>query len=349
MVVTIVFKLVKARLSRVPFRMHLLHINEFVVESYLPLPCDARCHSRAVSIASQSLLIRRSSLQDIPCLMRRIRPQLSYDVGDGVLIEPSQHLQMHVNGRGDIVTVDVGDENLALAAAWVVGAAMPVCTLFRGGLPLHGAGVEVDGRFVGIMAPSGSGKSTLLWALLEQGALFANDDCIPIALADGQVLAMPSVSCYPKLHETALANSGIDVGNCLPAPPHEDEFWVPIEASRRLREPQPLSALFVLQPLPASRQGEPDVPGGIVAERVERELAVPILLENLQGVWLLHKQLDEKNLAARCDALAQSVPLYVLKYLKRFETLPLLTNAIRDLSKNPIQGVAVFHGEEGEG
>lgn len=326
--------------------MHRYHINEFVVESDLPLPCDKRCRSRAVVKASQYLHVRCSSLREMPCLMRHFKRQLSYDVGDGVLVDPTPHLQMHVNGRGDVVTVDVADGSLALAAAWVIGAALPICTLFRGGLPLHGAGVEVDGQFVGIMAPSGSGKSTLLWTLLEQGARFGNDDCIPTHPSDGQVLAMPSVSSYPKLHKAALKNSGVDVTHCEPAPPHVDEFWVPIEARRRLHEPQPLAALFVLRPFHSpSRQSHPETHDGVVAERVTREAAVPLLLKNLQGVWLLNKQLDEKDMATRCDALAQSVPLYVLKYLKRFETLPLLANAIRRLSKVPAQDIVTFHTE----
>jgi len=324
--------------------MHRFHINEFVVESDLPLPCDPLCRSRAVAEASQGLLVRRSSLRQVPCLMRHFKRQLSYDVGDGVLVEPSSRLQMHVNARGDVITVDVADEGLALAAAWVIGAALPICTLFRGGLPLHGAGVEVDGHFAGIMAPSGSGKSTLLWELLAQGARFANDDCIPTSPGDGQVQAMPSVSGYPKLHRAALANSGIDVALCEPAPPHEDEFWVPIEESRRLREPQRLAALFVLRPFhPLPPQSPPEMHDGIVAERVAQEVAAPLLLKNLQGVWLLGKQLDEEELAARCGELAASVPLYVLKYLKRFEVLPALANAIRALSKAPAQSFAAFH------
>ena len=317
------------------------HLNEFVVESELPLPCDETCRSEAVESDARHLAVRRASLRELPCLMRHFKKQLSYDVGDGVLVEPKVGLQMHVNARGDSITIDAREEDAALAAAWVVGAGMPICTLFHGDLPLHGAGVELGGHFLGIMAPSGAGKSTLLWSLLQAGALFSNDDCIPLRFEEARVLALPSVSGFPKLHAATLKNGGVDQSLCRPAPPHVDEFWVEIGAASRLFEPRVLAALVVLQPRFAARFSE-DENGVIVARRVPEDAATPLLLRNLQGVWLLEKQLDERKLVQQCATLGASVPLYVLEYAKNFAVLPLLASALRDLVNAPAESVATF-------
>ena len=84
-------------------------INEFAVESDLALPCDvAGCSPRAIGEADR-LTIRRASLANVPCTLRKIRPQLIYDVGDGFLLEPKTErgmLALHIDFKGRALTVD---------------------------------------------------------------------------------------------------------------------------------------------------------------------------------------------------------------------------------------------------
>jgi hypothetical protein len=303
--------------------MHRFHLQGFSVESEIALPCDSLSQSPFSQAQETSLSVRRSSLQDVPCLVRKIRKQPSYDVGNGVLIEPN-HLLMHINLEGTVISVDVEDNYLEWAALWVMSKGLSVCTAFQGGLPLHAAGVEIEDHYIGIMAPSGTGKSTLLWTLLQQGCRFGNDDMIPLHIESNRVVAVPSSASYPKIGRALLQKHGPQATPFRRVQADEEEFWMLIERKSRVKTARPLKALFLLQP-----DSHMELHQEVIIDRLPEDVLIPLLLENMHALWLIHRQLDKNTLLSQCAVIARTTPVHVLRYRKCFEVLPNLATAIR--------------------
>ena len=292
--------------------------NQFAGLTELPLPCGPA--PRPGTGRRFPLSIRRASLQDAPSSLRRIRKQPAYDIGHGVLIEPDD-ISLYVSYAGDEIVADCPDTLEAYAAGWVLHAGAALSTLFAGGLPLHSAGAVMDGKYFGLLAASGTGKSTTLWALLQSGALFANDDLISVRFDDAAPTAYPSVSLYPKLHRSTLDREGLDWTQYQAAPPNDDKFWVPLPSAARAVEPQTLSALFLLEPAPADTDD-------VQVIQSTTEAAAGILRRNLHGLWLVQKYISGERVDALCQTLAAAVPVYTLRYRKTREILPRLVHTI---------------------
>ena len=312
-------------------------INQFSVESNLELPVnsDASIVCDALRETSTSLSIRhqKGALNEFSQVRwaGRIGDGFLriYDVGDGVVVCALDDLRMHVNRAGDTVILDfeLSDrEALAGALALSTNSGISISTLFGGDIALHGAGVEIDGRFIGIMAPSGAGKSTTLWSLLDNGALFGNDDVIPVRCIDGRVVAFPSITLHAKLSRDALEKRGWDAAQYEEWVPNSDEYWIPIEAKQRVQEPRPLAALFVLRPTV-----NPAFPNRVHISQVTGGTALSLLMENTQGLMAAAQLLNGKELFARYAEIIHTVPLYALHYHKSYDALPALTQLIRDL------------------
>ena len=265
------------------------------------------------------MTVRRASLQNLS-VMRRIHIQPCYDLGEGLLFQVD-HALLYIAFSGDDIRVDVDDENLVQALNWVAGKGMVVSSLFTGYLPLHAAGAVFDKQFFGLLAPSGTGKSTTVRALMDAGALFANDDTIPIRFEDATPIAYPSVSLYPKLHRTLLELEGLDASHYQAVLPDQDKFWVPIPTEARTIKPQRLSALFLLQPAEIETHK-------VLVIQNSVESAAQTIYQNLQGIWFVQKYISHDRLLPLCQSLAQSVPVYTLRYRKTFEVLPRLVDAI---------------------
>lgn len=315
----------------------LYQINQFSVESNLRLPADLSSSIDAATSgqtgASLSIRHEQGSLNEFSQVhwVGRIGDGFlrSYNVGDGVVVCALDGLRMYVNRAGNSVVLDFdGSDSEALAGALALStnSGISICTLFRGDVALHGAGVEVDGRFIGIMAPSGAGKSTMLWALLNVGALFGNDDVIPVRIIDGRVVAFPSVSLHAKLSREALEKRGMDAEQLEEWVPNSDEYWIPMEAQQRVREPRPLAALFVLRPTVDAAS-----PDEVHVRKVDAGVALSLLMENTQGLLAASQMVDGKELFARYSEIMRTVPLYVLHYHRSFDALPALTQLIREL------------------
>ena len=311
------------------------NINEFAVESDFALPCDAAGRSTRNVGEADGVTIRRASLADVPCQMRRIRRQLIYDVGDGFLFEPPG-LAMHIDFKGQSLTVDCPDEKLEVASAWAIHAGLGVATLTHGGVPLHGAGLEVAGQYIALMADSGAGKSTLSWFLMGHGARFGNDDLVPVRLDEDRAFAFPSVSLYPKLQREAVDQHGLDIGGLLPADygTDEEEYYVPLPIARRVTSPRPLAAIFLIRPqsLPSDNMIIVQRMRGLVeARRVSTDEAAATLRRNLHAAWLIAKWMDCQKLDALCRRLASCVPVIELTYPRSFAILPALAERITQI------------------
>ncbi len=310
-------------------------INQFWVQSALPLPCPPVSLPADLPEADRlTVACAPGSLHEFPCVFwagRRYGGDYlrAYDVGEGLLICAGDEVRLWVDNRGRSLTLDFdADDALAMGivSALTVNLGMALCTFLRGDLPLHAAGVELDGKLIGLSAPSGTGKSTLLWSLLDQGARFAGDDVLPVKITRNGVLAFPSVSLPAKLSRQALERRGLD-GSALPEViPGTQEFWLPIEPECRLRELRPLAALCFLHPY-----RQPEMPGRVAVRQVRGGEAISLLLSNLQGFWAVSGKLAADCLRAQAVALLRSVPLYILEYHRRPDTLPGLIGVLHEV------------------
>lgn len=251
----------------------------------------------------------------------------AYDVGDGILI-CSGALKMHIAQNGAVVRFDF-DENkrdeTQFALALGTNLVISLCTLLRGELPLHGAGVEVEGRFIGLLAPSGAGKSTLLWALLARGARFGTDDVIPLRATNESIHAFPSGAMHAKVSESQLEWRGLNSSEHEEWTPGSDEFWLPLAGAERVSDACPLQGLFVLRPLFDADSA------GFGVHPVPTHLALPLLLENTQGLWAASGCIKNAPLLENYRQVARRVPIWVLEYPRRREALPALMDNIRDV------------------
>lgn len=300
-------------------------VNEFAIESDFPLIADATIEGIGDGIP---LRLRRDSLANVPSLLRKIRRQMTYDVGTGLIIEPRLTLALLVDYRADKITVDCSDESLGAASAWLWNAALGCRTILRGGLPVHAAGIEIAGRYVGIMAPSGSGKSTLTHYLIESGvARFGNDDLIPVYVAEGVVTAFPSVSLYPKIGADIAEQNKLSLRTLIlsDSDPRQVEYYVPIRLEQRTVEPAPLYAMFLLAP-------DESAANGVTCEPIAD--AASFLFNELHGNWLIGRFLDSAKIQQRVQALVDSVPVYRLVYRRNFDILPRLAEVIRQIAES---------------
>ena len=311
-------------------------LHQFDVCSELDLPALARCTSqqgeweRGESLHALRFCHAPRGLSEWPRIqLIGTRGQgflRAYDVGDGILI-CSGTLKMHVARKGDLVSFDFDEhkrDELQFALALATNLAISLCTLLRGELPLHGAGAEIEDRFVGLLAPSGAGKSTLLWALLAHGARFGTDDVIPLRATDKSIHAFPSGALHAKVSESQLQRRGLNPLQYQQWAPGSDEFWLPIAPSERVSGARPLQALFVLRPVFDANWS------GFGVHPVTTSLALPLLLENTQGLWAACGCLSNPPLLDSWRRVAQSVPMWVLQYPRCREALPALINMIED-------------------
>lgn len=324
--------------------MPLYFINEFLVESDVPLPADASALPLDQS-GRDNVRFRRGSLDAVPSLLRKLRRQLVYDVGDGFLVEPPSGVRIHIDFRGRVITLDAPDDKLPVACAWAVHAGLGASTITHGGLPLHGAGLEIEGERIALMAASGAGKSTLSWYLLAQGGRFANDDLIPVRLmGNTETVAFPSVSLYPKLQRAAVERYGLDPA-ALPVADYgtgEDEYWIPLSCEQRVTAPAPLAVIFVLAPRHNTAEQTSADHAAVRAACLGVQEAAHVLATNLHATWLIGKWLDERRLHELCALVAARVPVYKLGYIRSMEVLPVLRDAIKELMNKQPVGVILF-------
>lgn len=310
----------------------LRYINEFAVDSEICLPGDPNSTARFTLPDVEPIIIHRKPLDKIPSLLRKIRPQLCYDVGNGILIDPG-NCSILIDYRGHKISVDAEDDKLEIAGQWVINMGLATATIIRGHLPLHGAGLQVDGRFIAIMAPSTVGKSTLSWHLLQKDAKFACDDLISTYYTDEQkFISYPSVSLCPKVHHSLVVRAGLDIKQLtrIDDGSNEEEYLIPLPMQKRVHFPQQLSAVFLLCP-----------DKNLALSEVYKSKLAPVkflskLPENLHSIWLTAKWWNWERLSKRCHQFAEQVPAYELCYNRSYSILPQLEELIRkQISKLP--------------
>jgi hypothetical protein len=310
-------------------------LNGCEVQSELRLPCNAALVPPAET-PRMPFTIRYGgktlgTLSQAHWVSQRFRARC-YDIGDGLVLSVGDEFQMVIalDGRAITLFFDPNRKTAgSLAAACAINLGMACSALLRGELSLHAASAELDGHLIGIMAPSGTGKTTLLWSLLDHGARLHADDMTTLreGRSGQEPLALPSTSLHAKLGRDELQRRGMMEEDFEPMSVESDEFWVPIEARRRRTTPLPLTALFVLKPVPHL-----STVGRVQVERAASGHAVSLLNENMQGLWMATSRLDGRHYMDACVRLARRTPIYVLEYHRCYEALPTLVGLMRELA-----------------
>ena len=299
------------------------HLHRFLVDCPLPLPSDSCCCSDSIDPAKDELKLSIHDLKDLSCQLALVRKREYFDLGDSVLIcKKGCAMQLDLSGRHlKIYLPDA--EHWPRFVKTFLNVGLAAVTYFRGELPLHAGAVSLDGQFIGVLAASGTGKSTLIWSLVQSGALFGNDDLLTVRLDTPTPLAMPSVSLFPKLCSPSLTACADDTP-AVEVYADAGEFWMHIQPSQRLTEPQPLRCLFAIEPDATATK--------IRARRWSQDEAVLLLPANLHGARFARTFVGAKTLQERVQKLAEQTPIYVLNYPKRFDQIAPLIETMRELS-----------------
>jgi hypothetical protein len=213
--------------------------------------------------------------------------------------------------------------NLADISAVLTGPILGFALQLQGQTSLHGSAVVMAEGAVGILAPSGCGKSTTAVALISKGCQLLTDDVLALEIRSERVSVLPG---YPvlKLWPDSLDRL-VNQVDWQALPRHTS--WL---EKRVLRDTdlatvgcsaRPLAALIALSPT------GPD--SNIELRRLRGREALLALVAHGYNVQLLAQ---EPGLLSRqlsiFSRIAESTPVYVIRYPRTFERLGEVADAI---------------------
>jgi hypothetical protein len=199
----------------------------------------------------------------------------------------------------------------------VIGTALAVLLVQRGGLVLHASAVGVDGRAAAFLGGPGWGKSTAAAALRQRGHRLVADDITSVVLDGDRHLVQPGFPIQRLSEETATA-LGHDYSTLRPlistAQKRQHSVAGPFDDT-----PVVLDRLYVLADAPG-----PDV----LIERLSGHNALSELIRHSHGASIVH----ESGLAAehlrRCAQLVSTVPVSRLSRPRSFARLEAMVEAV---------------------
>jgi hypothetical protein len=224
-----------------------------------------------------------------------------------------------------VVCARLGDIDDRSFEANVMNFVVSTALTLWGEEPLHATVVDIAGRAVGLLGPSGAGKSTLAACLIAQGADLITDDMLRVTFAGGAMLAHAGPYRLKLFDEPARL--------FLPqAAPHgyfnglSGKVMVqPRSSGRSLRSPQPLSALFWLgEPQPTTCE--------VSARRMSGTALAKALIASAMNVRYLAPARLARQLRF-AERVAHMLPVYALRYPRRFEVMDLVIEEIRKTAR----------------
>lgn len=112
--------------------------------------------------------------------------------------------------QGRRITIDAQmDPGAPDIRLFLLGTPLGLIYLQRGMVPIHAAGVEIDGQAVLLAGSARVGKSTLAWAFARRGFRLISDDVAPLAFDGEGLLVHPGVT---RLQLWAEACAGLGIG-----------------------------------------------------------------------------------------------------------------------------------------
>ena len=208
-------------------------------------------------------------------------------------------------------------------ARWIVlGPALGLALEATGHLCLHGSAVAIGERAIGFIAPKHHGKSTIAVALTTAGATFVGDDTLAVTCGAFPTLrpGIPAVRLWKD------AARSLDIGRlCNTVFEGVKTTATGFSAQNIRRAPVPLSAIYVLEPVPYN-ENEPPVQ--------RRALSLPAAAAALAQHAKLPDTLVGLAYAGhrlrRAATLAMATPVYSLRIARDFEQLPAVVSQILD-------------------
>lgn len=193
----------------------------------------------------------------------------------------------------------------------VLHSLVAIALMLRGEETLHATVVAIDDKAVALLGPSGVGKSTLAACLVARGAQLVTDDVLRLRFEKENAYAF----CGPvrlKLFE--------DSAKCLSTPLSSKgrfnrlsgKLLFDVEGGQR-REAYPLAALAWL--------GDGASGAGIEVEEIKGTDVLGLIL----GSAMVSRHLEAERLGRQLlfmGELARRVPLYSVRYGRRFSMLP---------------------------
>lgn len=151
---------------------------------------------------------------------------------------------------GKSIQVDTDPAQDAIASLHILGSCTGALLFQRGLVPLHGNTIAMKHGAAMFVGKIGAGKSATTMAMLRRGYRLVADDISAVSVAAGKQETAPSVlPGFPrlKLWRASLNHFGCDPAEFQHLRPGLDKFHVPV-LDQFVDEPQPLRAIYILQP-----------------------------------------------------------------------------------------------------
>ncbi len=303
-------------------RLHSSLLYGLTIESPFPLPGArplATTSAPDVTIRWEAETAWRDVVQALPTPSSDPdAPQLGETADGALCIAWRRELQLLLAASNDHITVVCTKAKLEFAPTVLVGIGLGLLLHRRGIVCLHGSVVSLNGRTFALLGDSGTGKSTAAAALVARGGRLISDD-IAALRPDGDGFSVAWGCANVRL--TPAASVRIVGTDHLPTVPWIDkQMWDVSGDTHAALLPAPrLDALYRLGP-PA------DCNGAAISAPIPSAHALPRLVDSWypQGFTSLLTQ-------ARFDALrviAERVPMFDLRYPRRWDILPHLIAAL---------------------
>lgn len=200
----------------------------------------------------------------------------------------------------------------------LVDQVLPLVIAHRGRLVLHGAGLRLASRGIGLVGPSGAGKSTLAGSLVSRGAAVFSDDALVMDLSVVPAGAHPS---YPGLRvwpDVLAAVGGRD--NAPSVADYTDKRRVALTAVAPWLDAIAIHRVYTIAPEPA--------PSIAIARLTKRDAAVALLTHS----YVLDPA-DTRRLGAQFDLacrLVERIEVRALRYPRDLARLPDVGSRLMD-------------------
>jgi len=307
--------------------LHLSHLYGLTIESPFALPgasvLPAPVEAVDLEILWEDEMNWREIVRPLPIGSdMRDGPRMGAAPDGGLCVEWRRELQLVIAPLNDRITVVCRPAKLEFAPTVLVGIGMGLLLHRRGVVCLHGSVVSAGGRNFALLGDSGAGKSTAAAALVAGGGELISDDLAALR-PSGDAFLVERGCANVRLHEAAKAQIlGTDLQ--LDTAPWIDKLLWDVSADRPIAgaasiRAARLDAIYLLRTTEGS--GAIDIGSPLPPMR-----SLPRLVEAWypQGCTPLLTQARFETLRT----IAERVPLYELRYPRRWDILPQLVAAL---------------------
>ncbi len=239
------------------------------------------------------------------------RPWLGLTREGELCVEWRRELQFVIKPSNDQIVVVCRPAKLEFAPTALIGIGLGLLLRRRGVLCIHGSALSINGRTITLVGESGAGKSTTAAALIVKGGTLVSDDVVALRSCGDDFVVEPGSTSLRlgQAAKTRILGSDLQLSTA----PWVDKFlWDVPSEDRREPQAQRLDAIYLL--------GRAEGVEGVRPEPLAPLLALRELIAALypQGFSALLTQ-DQLTLLR---AVAERVPVIVVRYPRRWDILP---------------------------